>query len=95
MQYTIRNIPPAVDEALRRKAERERKSLNEVAVELLAQALGVGATAPRRRDLGDMAGSWIDDPKVDEALDEQRRIDPELPWAIAAAPTKTVSSASC
>jgi predicted nucleic acid-binding protein len=56
MQYTIRNIPPALDEALRRKAERERKSLNEVAVELLAQALGVGAPAPRRRDLGDVAG---------------------------------------
>jgi hypothetical protein len=30
------------------------------------------------RHLRDLAGSWIDDPGTDEALSEQRQIDPEL-----------------
>lgn len=34
----------------------------------------------RRRDLSFMVGSWVDDPEVDEALEDQRRIEPE-PWS--------------
>jgi SOS-response transcriptional repressor LexA len=35
MQYTLRNIPPQIDQALRRRALSERKSLNQVTIEAL------------------------------------------------------------
>lgn len=78
MQYTLRNVPPEVDRALRERAGRERRSLNEVAIEALARALGVDAEPLRRRDLGDVAGTWVEDEKVERALEEQRRVDPDL-----------------
>ena len=30
------------------------------------------------RDLSDIAGTWVEDPEIDEALADQRRIDPKL-----------------
>jgi len=33
---------------------------------------------PARRDVGSLAGSWVEDPAVDEALAEQRTIDDEM-----------------
>jgi hypothetical protein len=41
-QYTIRSVPPKLDEALRRRAYKSGKSLNQVAVEAMAQGVGVG-----------------------------------------------------
>lgn len=78
MQYTLRDIPKNVDRALRERARREGRSLNQVAVQALSAAVGVDAEAVRRRDLGDVAGTWVADKAVDAALDDQRRIDPEL-----------------
>jgi plasmid stability protein len=78
MQYTIRNISTVVDRALRERARREGKSLNEVAIEALARGLDVEGHPVRRRDLGAIAGSWVRDREIDRALDEQRRIDPDL-----------------
>lgn len=78
MQYTLRNVPRAVDRALRERARRERKSLNEVALAALQSALGVDADERPRRDLSDIAGSWIKDKAVDAALAAQREIDPDM-----------------
>jgi len=78
MQYTLRNIPKNVDRALRALARREGKSLNEVAVDVLARALGLDAEPRPQRDLRDLAHTWISDPEVDRALEEQRQIDPDL-----------------
>jgi hypothetical protein len=78
MQYTIRNIPEYLDAALRGAAREQGKSLNEVAIEALARGAGLGDRPRLRRDLGDIAGSWIDDPEFERALVEQDRIDPEL-----------------
>ncbi len=78
MQYTIRNIPPHVDRALRERAQRDGKSLNEAASEALARGLDVNDQQVRRRDLSSIAGSWVRDREVDRALEEQRTIDPEL-----------------
>jgi plasmid stability protein len=78
MQYTIRNIPPYLDEALRARARERGKSLNEVTVEVLLADLGLTGEPIKRRDLSDIAGTWVSDPEVDEALQDQRRIDPEL-----------------
>jgi hypothetical protein len=77
-QYTIRNVPGVVDRALRRRAERTRKSLNEVAVDALARGAGVENEAREHHDIDFLFGSWVDDPAVDEALAEQRAIDTEL-----------------
>jgi plasmid stability protein len=78
MQYTIRNIAAHVDRALRERARRERKSLNEVVIEALARGLDLENQPARRRDLTAIAGSWVRDREVDRALDEQRTIDPDL-----------------
>jgi plasmid stability protein len=78
MQYTLRNIPPLLDQALRSRAREEGKSLNEVAIELLLVGAGLMGEPIKRRDLSDIAGTWAADPEIDEALEDQRRIDPEL-----------------
>lgn len=78
MQYTLRNVPPLLDEALREKAREEGKSLNEVTIEALLVGVGLAGQPVKRRDLSDIAGSWVNDPATDEILQEQRRIDPEL-----------------
>jgi hypothetical protein len=78
MQYTLRGIPPAVDKALRERAKREGKSLNEVTVEAIADGLGLGVSDFVRRDLSDVAGSWKKDAAVEAALAAQDRVDEGL-----------------
>lgn len=78
VQYTLRNIPLKLDEALRQRAQAERKSLNEVAIEAMSEAVGLSGAPLRRRDLSDIRGTWVEDPAVEEALADQRRIDPEI-----------------
>lgn len=79
MQHTIRNMPAGLDRAIRDRARTENKSLNEVTIEALMRAFGLaGEPLPPQRDLTGIAGSWEDDPDLIAALDEQRRIDPEL-----------------
>ena len=78
MQYTIRGIPPAVDQALRKRARSTGKSLNEAAIEALAEGVGVAGAPRKRRDLSDIVGTWVEDPEFDAAIADQRRIDDDL-----------------
>ena len=78
MQYTVRNLPPYLDRAIRERARREGKSLNEVTIDALRIAFGMSDPPPPLRDFTGIAGSWIDDPAQSSALAEQRTIDPEL-----------------
>ena len=78
MQYTVRNVPPDVDRALRRRARREGKSLNEITVEALRDAAGLASHLVRKRSLADVVGSWQEDAEFDAALLDQRRIDTGL-----------------
>ena len=78
MQYTIRNVPDYLDLALRRAARAQDKSLNEVAIEALTRGAGLSDQPRRQRDLGDLAGSWRDDPAFEAALAAQDTIDREL-----------------
>ncbi len=78
MQYTIRNIPDHLDEALRRAARQQGKSLNEVAIETLARGAGITAEPARQRDLADVAGTWRKDPAFDSALAAQDTVDKEM-----------------
>jgi len=78
MQYTLRKVPRAVDSALRRRARTERKSLNRVAVEALARGAGVADAPVAQRDLGDVAGTWREDPEFDRAVTAQHRMEKGL-----------------
>jgi hypothetical protein len=78
MQYTLRNVPDPVDRALRELARREGRSLNDVTVEALTRAVGLGDGAVRYRTLDEIRGTWREDPEFDRALEEQDRVDEEL-----------------
>ena len=78
MQYTIRGLPAQLDKLIRKRAKEEGKSLNTVAVEALMEAFGLRGSELARRDVGRLAGSWVEDPVVDEALSAQRVIDDEM-----------------
>jgi hypothetical protein len=79
---TVRNLPPAVAQAVRVKAKRERISLSQAVIRLLQTAT---APAPPERptvhhDLDRFFGTWTQEEadEFDEALREQRRIEPEM-----------------
>lgn len=78
MQYTIRGIPPAVDGAIRERARVDGKSLNEAAVDALAEGAGMAGAPRKRRDLGGIAGTWKADKGVESALAAQDRVDEDL-----------------
>jgi len=77
MQYTIRDVPPAVDAAVRRRARAAGTSLNRAANDALAEGAGVGVQR-RRRDLSDIAGTWKRDRAVEAALAAQDEVDEAL-----------------
>jgi hypothetical protein len=78
IQYTLRQIPPALDEALRRKSRQDGKSVNQTAIEVLHAGLALNGGSLMHRDLDFMAGSWVEDPAFDEAIRSQDRVDPKL-----------------
>jgi hypothetical protein len=77
-QYTIRNIPTEVDRALRRRAECERRSLNEVAVDALRRGAGLAAQPSVHHDLDHLIGTWVEDPAFDAAIAAQDVVDERL-----------------
>ena len=78
MQYTIRRIPGAVDNAIRERARATGKSLNEAVVDVLARGAGIAGTPQKRRDLSDIAGTWKTDKAFETALADQDRVDEDL-----------------
>jgi plasmid stability protein len=78
MQYTIRNVPDTLDEALRKVSRERGKSLNEVAIEALARGAGLTGEPRQQRDLADIAGTWRKDAAFDTALADQDTVDKEL-----------------
>jgi len=78
MQYTIRGIPEFVDDALRERARVAGTSLNEAAIEALAEGSGVAGTPRKRRDLDDIAGTWKADKATVAALAAQDQVDEDL-----------------
>ena len=78
MQYTIRGIPPHIDNALRKRARAAGKSLNQAAVSALEEGAGVTGAPRKRRDLGDIAGTWKADKAFEATLAAQDRVDKDL-----------------
>lgn len=76
---TVRNLPPAVAQALEREKRRRGTSLNQTVIELLGQGLGVDVT--RSNGLAALAGTWSEEEFRDfeEATAGSGKIDPE-PW---------------
>jgi hypothetical protein len=54
------------------------KSLNEAAVDALAEGSGMAGKPRKRRDLRDIAGTWKPDKAVDRALAAQDQVDADL-----------------
>ncbi len=79
VQYTVRNVPPHTDRALRRKAREENKSLNDVLREALIKEGSEGVPESRvYHDLDHLAGTWQEDPDFDAALAAQDQVDAGL-----------------
>jgi hypothetical protein len=76
-QYTIRNIPADLDKAIKARAKRLSKSVNQIALEALANVVD---RAVKKRSLRDMPGAWSksEAERFDRFLREQRSIDDEL-----------------
>ena len=74
-QYTIRNVPEALDRELRERARRKGISLNDAAAEALKRGLGVAKTDVVYEDLDDLIGTWKHDDEFDRAIDDQDRVD--------------------
>jgi len=77
VQYTIRGIPQALDDALRNRARSAGKSLNEAAVEAMVEGAGL-TVRRRRRSLTDIAGTWKADKSVEAALAAQDLTDQDM-----------------
>ncbi|HRQ88531.1 MAG TPA: hypothetical protein PLA50_07020 [Bacteroidia bacterium] len=70
-------MPEEIDLALRLRAEREGRSVDEVALELIAEGLGLDVGGVSYDDLDDLVGTWVEDSGFDEAMAEFGRIDEE------------------
>ena len=78
MQYTVRGIPVALDVALRKRARAAGKSLNETTIEALAEGTGLIGAPRKRRNLGDISGTWKADKTFEAAIAAQDRVDEDL-----------------
>jgi len=67
-----------LDEAIRERAKAEGRSLNQIAVEALAEGVGLGDEEIVRRDLSDIVGTWKREAAVEAALAFQDRVDESL-----------------
>jgi plasmid stability protein len=77
---TIRNLPPALAEALEREKRRRGQSLNQTVIDLLDQ--GLGTRGVRSNGLGQLAGGWSEKEFRDfeKATAQFEEVDPEL-WS--------------
>lgn len=68
LQYTIRSISPKLDSALRHRAQKTHKSLNEVVIEALEKGTGITSDASFN-DMDWFIGSKSLDSSFDDAAD--------------------------
>ncbi len=82
MQYTIRDIPPAVDRVIRKRAQRAGKSFNATVVEALTiQTLGSTDIQKAKGDVfARLLGANSLDGNFDQIVKEQSEIDDKL-WS--------------
>jgi len=77
VQYTIRGVSPQTDRLVREKAALYGSSLNETALKLLEE--GVGLKEERVfHDLDAYSGTWVADADCDDVLESMRQVDEDL-----------------
>jgi hypothetical protein len=77
-QYTLLQVSPALDQALRERSRQDCKSINQTAIEVLHTGLALKGNTLLHQDLDFMIGSWVQDPRFDEAIRSQERVDRKL-----------------
>lgn len=80
LQHTIRGMPPVVDQAIRKRAQRTGKSFNATVIEALAiQILGNTDVQKAQTDIFKrLRGANTLDAGFDQAIKDQSKIDPKL-----------------
>lgn len=80
IQYTIRNIPPAVDQVLRKRSQQSGKSFNQTVVDVLALHTFGTTEPPADINFDWLFGVGTLDDSFDEAIAELSKPDPRM-WA--------------
>ena len=79
---TVRGVPPDVARVIRRKAGETGESVNRTVIRLLEEGAGVGKKRKPvlHHDLDGLIGAWSREEarSFNRALEDQRKIDPEL-----------------
>jgi hypothetical protein len=78
IQYTIRNIPPAVDRVIRKKSHQEGKSFNQTVVDLLSLQTFGTITPKEDANFDWLFNTGTLDEGFDKAITEQSQIDEAL-----------------
>lgn len=80
IQYTIRNIPPAVDKVIRNRAKRKGKSFNSTVIDALTlQTLGgIHIDEAHQEIFNRLQGANTLDKEFDRAIKDQSNIDNSL-----------------
>ncbi len=79
---TLRNIPEELARELEREKTRRGESLNQLAIDLMKEALGLAGGGQRSNGLAELAGSWTagDLTEFERATAQFEQVDPEL-WS--------------
>lgn len=79
---TLRNLPPDLEKAIRKRAQGKRMSVNKAVIGLLEDHLTQDKTkrAELHHDLDNLCGSWTEDAAAafDRVLAKQRTIDRDV-----------------
>lgn len=77
---SIRHVPPELARALDDEKRRRGTSLNQVVLDLLAQAVGLGKDRRRSNGLARFAGTWTEEEmeEFERAVEVTEQIDEEL-----------------
>jgi hypothetical protein len=77
-QYTIRNIPPAVDRVIRKRSQQSGKSFNQTVVEMLSLQTFGTVTPPVDNGFDWLYNRRTLDPSFDEAVKELSQVDEKI-----------------
>ena len=56
----------------------EGKTLDQVALDVLKAGVGISEQPVKRRDLSEIAGTWVEDPIFEEIRKEHEQIDSKI-----------------
>ncbi len=78
IQYTIRNIPPAVDKVIKKRSKQSGKSFNQTVVDLLSLQTFGTTEVPTDNNFDWLFGANTLDDSFDEAIKDLSQIDEKL-----------------